>query len=197
MPKLSEFLFGAQDKLKKFDQYTPGQNNLLNQLLQALGIGGNTSNAYNQAQSNLMEILGGGNEAYDRFAAPYMRQFQEETLPGIAERFAGMGALSSSGFGQALGSAGAGLQERLASLREGLRQNAGAQAFGQYNQGAGAALGAQPFGYNVQKGGQGLLNSIMQGGGAAGAFTPGAIKGYGQDIASGLSKFAGLFGGGM
>lgn len=195
MPKLSEFIFGSQDKLKKFDQYTPGQNNLLNQLLQALGIGGNTSNAYNQAQGNLSDILGGGDEAYNRFSAPYMRQFQEETLPGIAERFAGMGALSSSGFGQALGSAGAGLQERLASLREGLRQNAGQQAFGQYNQGVSSGLGAQPFGYTKTQGGQGLLNSIMQGGGAAGAFSPGAIKGYGQDIGAGFNKFASLFGG--
>lgn len=69
----------------------------------------------------LQGLLEGSPESSAAFEAPYMREFNEKTLPGIAETYAGMGATSSSGFQQALGQAGAGLQENLARLREGLK----------------------------------------------------------------------------
>jgi len=67
------------------------------------------------------DILDGSDEGFQRFSAPYERQFREQIIPGLAEQFAGTGSLSSSGFQNALGSAGAGLSENLASLRESLR----------------------------------------------------------------------------
>lgn len=71
---------------------------------------------YETLQNSLMGQLGG--EGADRFAAPFMRQFQEQTIPKLAERFAGLGAgaQSSSAFQQALGTSAADLSERLASL---------------------------------------------------------------------------------
>ena len=61
-----------------------------------------------------------------------MRQFNEQIVPGIAERFSGLGsgAQSSSAFQQALGGAGADLSERLGALRGGLQGQAANQALG-------------------------------------------------------------------
>ena len=53
-----------------------------------------------------------------------MQQYEQHTIPGHAERFAGMGGmgggLSSSGFGQSLSSAGGNLQSLLAALKSSL-----------------------------------------------------------------------------
>ena len=56
-------------------------------------------------------------------AAPEARQFRQQTLPGIAEQFAGhgAGALNSSGYRNAVQQANTDLGERLAYLRAGLR----------------------------------------------------------------------------
>lgn len=78
-----------------------------------------------QFQDQILKLLGGelgGEEDFESFAAPYKRQFNEETIPGISERFAGLGGLSSSGFTQSLGQAGAGLSEKLASLQQMLKR---------------------------------------------------------------------------
>jgi hypothetical protein len=112
-----------------------GQRGLLQQLLGSLQ--GQSSNIqqsplYQQGSSYLSSLLSGSPEATAAFEAPYMRQFNEQIVPGLAERFSGLGAgaQSSSAFSQALGAAGAGLQENLASLREGLRGQAAGQALG-------------------------------------------------------------------
>lgn len=69
----------------------------------------------------IRSLLGGGEpNLFSDFAAPFQRQFQEETIPGLTNRFAGLGNYSSSSFQNALGQAGAGLQEKLAALRGGL-----------------------------------------------------------------------------
>ena len=64
-----------------------------------------------------------GGEGQQAFEAPFLRQFQEQTIPGIAERFSGLGAQSSSAFQQSLGAAGAGLQENLAAMGATRQQN--------------------------------------------------------------------------
>ena len=96
-------------------------------------------------------MLSGSPEAYEKFAAPHLRQFQEQTIPMLAERFAGLGgglgggALGSTGFGQAVGGAGAQLQSNLANLYAQLQQQAAQSAFGNYNQLSSLALGLSPF----------------------------------------------------
>lgn len=104
--------------------FNPQQGQAFQQLLGSLGgVGQHAANYW-------QELLSGNSESYDKFAAPYMRQFNEQIVPGLSERFAGAGALSSSGFQNALGQAGAGLSENLASLREGLRGQAATQSMG-------------------------------------------------------------------
>lgn len=100
-------LLNTPESLSEFNRFTPEQQNLISQLMGSL-----TGEA--PTGGLLGSLLGG-----DALTAPYMRQFQEETIPGFAERFAGLGAgaQSSSAFQQALGKAGEGLSEKLAALQ--------------------------------------------------------------------------------
>lgn len=108
------------------------------------GVQGNIQ-GINQYAQGLMDP---NSEAYQSFAAPEQRQFQEQTMPHIAEQFAGIGGLSSSGFQQAASQAGAGLAERLAALRSSMGMQ-GAQLGMQ-----GAQLGLQGAGLQGQLAGQ-------------------------------------------
>lgn len=112
-----------------------GQRGLLQQLLSSLQ--GQSSNLqqsplFQQGSSFLQNLLSGSPEATAAFEAPYMRQFNEQIVPALAERFSGLGsgAQSSSAFSQALGAAGSGLQENLASLRGQMQLGALPQALG-------------------------------------------------------------------
>lgn len=75
----------------------------------------------------ISDILGGSPEAFAKYERPYMRQFEQEIVPGIAERFAGLGshgAQSSSGQQLAMAQAGRELSENLASMRGKLQSEA-------------------------------------------------------------------------
>ena len=118
----------------------------------------NQGGGYDLSNQYFNNFLGGNQQqAFDQFSSPYMQQFQEQMLPQIAERFAGAGALSSSGFGQALGGASSGLQAQLAQLFSQLQSQAAGQQYNQYNQLAQTGLNHQPFGYNRQKESPGFL----------------------------------------
>ena len=184
---------GNKDKNRQISTLTPEQKGYLKDLfgnLQGGGVGQN----YGQANSYIGNLLSGDPEAYQKFAAPYMTQFEQQTVPGLAERFAGLGgglgggALSSSGFGQAIGGAGAQLQSNLAGLYAQLQQQAAQQAFGQYNTMAGYGLGTQAFQPAYQPGNLGFGGSALSG------IFEGVGKGIGQQAGSGLSsRFAEMF----
>ena len=129
LPALISGAFGAASAatskkpgLKKIPTMSKPQEGLQNQILQMLqgqlGQGG----SFGQAQNYLQNLLSGSPESMQAFQAPAMRQFNEQIVPGLAERFSGLGAgaQSSSAFQQALGQAGAGLAENLQALRSGL-----------------------------------------------------------------------------
>jgi hypothetical protein len=161
MPSVKEFLFGSPDKLKKVPTGTKEQQALHKDILsQAQNLAGG---GYDQAQQYYNSLLQPGNEAFQNFAAPFMQNFQEQIIPGIMERFAGGGALSSSGFGQALGGAGAGLQSQLAQLFAQLQSQAAGAQTNQYNQLAQTGLNYQPFAYHQQQGSQGMMGPMMSG----------------------------------
>ena len=164
-----------KDQMKQFATLNPQQQQLLEQILSMVGGGGQLGEAYGDSLSQLQEYLDPTSAAYQRFAAPEMQQFEQETVPGLAERFAGAGAmgggLSSSGFGQALSSAGGQLQTRLAGMKAGLQQQALRDIMGQYGQLSQQGLGTQPFGYTYQQGSPSLAESMLQA--YAGAGFPG------------------------
>lgn len=120
---------------QKLPTTTRQQSQFLKQLLGSLQ--GQSTNIqqsplFQQGSSFLQNLLSGSPEATAAFEAPYLRQFNEQTVPALAERFSGMGAgaQSSSAFSQALGAAGAGLSENLASLRGQLQLGSLGQALG-------------------------------------------------------------------
>jgi hypothetical protein len=187
MGKFSEWLFGSPDKLKKIDTGTKQQQGLHNNILaQAMGMS-QGGGGYDLANQYFNSLLGGNQqEAFNQFSQPYLQQFEEQILPQIAERFAGSGALSSSGFGQALGGAASGLQSQLAQLFSQLQGQAAQQQYGQYNQLSQTGLNYQPFAYQKQAGSQGFLPSILGGIGTAAAVPIGGA--IGNLVGGGISN---------
>jgi len=152
MPKMSEFLFGKPEQMQQFQNYTPQQQQFMDMMLQQGGQGMQDSWKY------LMQIMSGDPQATQAFEAPYMREFQESTIPNIAEQFASLDAQGSSAFGQSLSSAGAGLQENLAALREGLKMQAIQQMQGMVGMGTG-----QQFENVMRPETSGFLETFIQG----------------------------------
>lgn len=173
--------WGGGDEMKKVDTMTKEQQSLLAQMMQMLGPNGQLGQGMQGGIDLQKQLMDPNSEAVRQFSDPYMREFEQQTVPGLAERFAGMGGgmgggLSSSGFGQALSSAGGNLQAQLAQLKAGLGQNAAQSLMNQYGQMAGMGLNAQPFGY--QRPQQGM--------------TQGFLNAWGQQGFPGMEKFTGV-----
>lgn len=191
MVSFKESLLGTEGQFKQFETLTPQQRDLFGQLFGGLGGEGGLQQQGFGALSNL---LGGNQQFLEQLQAPALRQFQEQTIPGIAERFsgAGSGAQGSSAFGQQLGAAGAGLAEQLA----GQRAELGMQGQQSGIQGLLSLLGLSQtpqFGTAFQPGKEGALGGLLGGvgsglGSALGSAATGGLGGFG-------SLFKGLLGG--
>lgn len=79
--------------------------------------------------------------------APALRQFQEQILPSIANRFSSQGALKSSGFQNAAAAQGANLAENLQSQRQNIQRQALQDLLGLSEN----LLGQRPDIYGLQK----------------------------------------------
>lgn len=164
-----DFLFGSPEKHERVSTLGKDQEPLLQQLLASLqgrGAGG----GFGSSADYFYNILNDNPELMQQFMAPEMRRFNEQTIPGLAEQFAGMGSggLSSSGFRNAAVNAGTDLQERLGAIRAGLKQNAASGLSGLGQQG----LGNYTQDVATQQGSPGLFSTIGPGIGTAigGAF---------------------------
>lgn len=156
-------LFGGGNQQGKFTQRSfldKRQKPIFDQMTgaaQQRGAGG----AFGQSADYYRDLLGNDSADFNAFAAPEMRQFNEETIPGLSEQFAGFGSggLNSSGFRNAAVNAGTSLQERLAAIRAGLRQQ-GAQGLNSIGQ---QALGTQFTGNMYRPPAEGGFSSFGQG----------------------------------
>jgi hypothetical protein len=151
---------GQRDSIKKLPTKNKGQLSLLDRMITDLTKGGGYQNAFGMLQG----LLDPNSEIYKSFAEPYQQNFEQQTVPRLAEQFAGYGGgmgggLSSSGFGQALGAAGGNLQAQLAQMMAGLRTNAAQGIMGQANQ----ALSVDPFAYLSRQGSPGGIQSMLAG----------------------------------
>lgn len=150
--------FYSKDKTKKLETMNPDQLRILKQIGMMLDPSGQLGQGYGQSLETMQDYLNPNGEAFNRFADPYMRQFEQQTVPGLAEQFAGLGGgmgggLSSSGFGQALSSASGNLQSQLAQLKSQLAGSAANSLMEQYGNLSNQILGARPFGYQHIQGG--------------------------------------------
>jgi len=102
---LKNFFVGTPGQLMQLNRFTPQQQNLQNQSIQQL-MGLLQNNQSGQQGFNFAPI-----------AQQARTNFQTQTVPMLAERFASLGSnRRSSGLEGTLGAAGAGLEEGLASL---------------------------------------------------------------------------------
>ena len=146
-------LYGLNKQMKKLWTGTPEKRENVSTLrpeqeqgfqsLQDAANGPGASGAFGTVADYYRNNLSDNPADMAAFAAPEMRRFNEDIIPGLSEQFAGMGSggLSSSGFRNAAVNAGTDLSERLGSIRAGLRQqsaqglmNVGQQSLGNYSQ---------------------------------------------------------------
>lgn len=154
----SNFLTGTEEERENVSTLRPEQEQGFQNLQNAAngrGAGGASGEVADYYRNNLSD-----NPADQQaFAAPQMRQYNEEIVPGISEQFAGMGAggLSSSGFRNAQVQGGVDLSERLGAIRAGLRQQS-AQGLQGITQQA-----LQPYSENMvtKEGSEGLLTQAV------------------------------------
>lgn len=114
IPGVSRALLGEEGQERRFERFVPEQQEALSQILQqALG-------QYQNLSTDFAPI-----------AERARTQFQEQTIPSLAERFTGLGGQRSSAFGQQVGQAGADLESQLAAMESqfGLEQGKLAQIF--------------------------------------------------------------------
>jgi len=175
MASIMEILFGRPERTEQVSPFNQQQNQLFNQLMQALG-GSGAGGAFGSTADFYRDLLSGDSETAQMMEAPLQRQFQQETIPGLAAQFGGMGsgALSSSGFRNAGVQAGTDLSERLGAIRAGLRQQ-GAQGLTSLGQ-----QGLQPIQESIiRPREQGLVGGLAQG------LAPGLGFGFGFGRAGG------------
>lgn len=131
---INNTLYGTDPKIKNKSNFDPYQQAIHGQQGDALqGQGG-----YQSLIDQLRGMLDPNSDYHKAFEEQQIGQFNEQTLPKIGERFAGgyganSGALSSSGFGQAVGGAAAGLQRDLAVNKTNTIQGALEKLMNQYN----------------------------------------------------------------
>ena len=171
---MSMFSGGGGDKMKKVSNFNEGQNQFFDQYTDQAN---QSFGGMDKIMGLLQSMMDPNSEFFKNFENQQMTQFNEQTIPRLAEQFAGGangGALSSSGFGQALGGAASGLQANLAQGKSGMIMQALQQYLNQHNQQANTVLGTKPFDYiNKQKGG-GAASGLLS---AFGNVSPGSWQG--------------------
>jgi|SRR6185312_3175699 len=171
----SNFFTGTPEKRENVSTLRPEQEPLYQQAVNA-GLGKGAGGAFGDSADYYRNLLSDDSADYNAFAAPALRQYNQDIVPGISEQFAGMGAggLSSSGFRNAQNQGAVDLAERLGSIRANLRQS-GAQGLQNIGQ-----VGLQNYSQNMvtQPGSEGFLSSVAPAiGGAIGTAVGGPLGG--------------------
>ncbi len=117
MGSFRDFFLGKKEKQEKLSFLNPQQEQRMSEYFSGQkGIGQNPT--YQMGNQLIMDMMSGQDQGMAALQAPAMRQFQEQIIPMIMERFQGMGSGHSGSTAEdlMLGSAGAGLQEKLAAM---------------------------------------------------------------------------------
>jgi hypothetical protein len=173
-----------------------GQNQQggINDIMEMLkGMKGNAditqNQGYQQGQQWLNDLFNDEN-FFKNFEAPLQRQFQEQTVPDLANGFAGMGSggsMGSTAFRNQLGREGSNLSTNIAALRGGMQQQGVNQQLGyaqqpfqnmmsMYQQGLG-----QPINNAYQPPSAGPFGNILA------SLTGGLAQGYGNKMGQGMA----------
>jgi len=119
----------AGNKGEKSSSFSSGQvggiNDILNSIKGMKGAQDITKNQGYQEGQNWLHSLFNDQDFFNKFEAPIQRNFQENTIPELSNRFSAMGSgggADSSAFRNQLGRAGVDLNTNLAALRGGMQQ---------------------------------------------------------------------------
>ncbi len=117
--------------------YSKGARSLIDEIIGSVkGMKGNqdiTQNQNYQTGQDWLQSMFNDPSFFNQFEAPLQRQFQEQTVPDLANRFASMGsggALGSTGFRNQLAREGSNLSTNIGALRGGMQQQAIPQLLG-------------------------------------------------------------------
>ena len=179
MASLTQAAFGRPERIEQISRLTPEQQQIQQQRQQAAqgrGAGG----AFGEAADIFRDFGALDSETARQLEAPELRRFQQQTIPGLAEQFAGFGAgggVGSSMFANAATQAGVDLSERLGAIRANLRGQAaqGLQSIGQgsLQQQQDTLVRPETFGFF---------------GNLASGIAPGLGQGFGTALASRFNK---------
>ncbi len=179
MPKFGEFLFGKKGKNKKLGTLTPDQEELMSLITQGLKSG----------EGSFGELFGNFNEKdFEKgVTQPALKNFQENILPMLQEKFIAGNQVGGSGQLRAQNKAGVDLQSQLDQLMYSAKQGQKQNQLAGLQQG----LGTKGFENLYQQGSPGALQGFIKGAGqgigqAAGAAVTGGLP---------LPKFSGPAGG--
>lgn len=182
-----KLLLGTPEVRENVSTLRPEQEQLYQQLQNA-SMNKGSGGAFGDSADYYRGLLSNDSEDYNAFAAPALRQYNEQIVPGLSEQFAGMGsgALSSSGFRNAQIQGATDLSERLGALRAQLRQS-GAQGLQNIGQ-----QGLQSYSQNMvtEQGTPGLLQQ------AAPALAKAAVSYFGSPSTGSTSSAMDSVGGG-
>lgn len=125
---------GGQNAEQK-SSYGKNQLGQIDSILQQLkgGAPDITQNQGFQGGQEWLNDLFNDPEFFKSFEAPMQRQFEEETIPGLANRFGAEGSggsLGSTGFRNQLAREGSNLSTNIAAMRGGMQQQGVNQALG-------------------------------------------------------------------
>lgn len=166
MASLKETILGTKGKLKTAKATSPLQDQLLELIRQGLESG----------EGPFAEMFGSFNEqSFNQGVRnPALKNLQEQTIPGILEKYGGGGMRGGSGMRNALTKAGVDLESQLAQLQYGAQQ----QQTQNRLQGLNLGLGTQQVQNFYKPGTEGLLQSFSKGAGEGlGRMGSGAIVG--------------------
>jgi len=154
MPKLKEWLFGKKDKKKQLPTISPEQSQIMQLIQQGLTSG----------QGPFADIFGQFNpqDFQKGVSEPAIKQFQEQILPMVQEKFISGNQIGGSGFRNAALKAGTDLQSQLAQLLYTAKQTQGQNR----QRGIESYLNVRPHENVIRGGTEGLI--------------PGAVKGFAQ-----------------
>ncbi len=174
---IGKFFTGSPAKRENVSTLRPEQEGLYQQLQNA-NMGRGAGGSFGTSADYYRDLLSDNPADMQAFAAPELRRFNEQTIPGLSEQFAGMGSggLQSSGFRNAAVNAGTDLSERLGAMRANLRQQGAAGLAGLGQQ------GLQSYSQNIetQPGTEGMLAPAL---GAIGTAIGGPLLGAASGMA--------------
>jgi hypothetical protein len=165
MPKFNEALFGKSGKVSQKSTVDKSQQELLDLISEGLKTG----------EGPLKDILGQFNqEEFEKgVSQPAIKNFQENILPMLQEKFIGNNQVLSSAFGKAKLKAGTDLQSQLAQLMYQAQQQQKQNRLGGLN----TAVGKQTVENIYKPGSEGLVQGTIKG------FAQGAGTAVGNKIA--------------